>query len=96
MEMLYQEVRLVSTSRIMALWVLPANIDAKHFPNTFLNLDSGNSQQFVNQLSSLSSMAHTGLQEGLSAQDRDLCRSKQGGHKLTYRESQRRQHKDAS
>lgn len=96
MEMLYQEVRLVSTSRIMALWVLPANIDAKHFPNTFLNLDSGNSQQFVNQLSSLSSMAHTGLQEGLSAQDKDLCRSKQGGHKLTYRESQRRQHKDAS
>lgn len=74
MEMLYQEVRLISTSSIIALWVLPANIDAKHFPNTFLNLDSGNSQQFVYQLSSPSSMAHAGLQEGLSTQDRDLCR----------------------
>lgn len=47
MERLYQEVRLISTSSIIASWVLPANIDAKHFPNTFLNLDSGNSQQFV-------------------------------------------------
>ena len=47
MEKLYQEVRLISTSSIIALWVLPANIDARHFPNTVLNLDSGNSQQFV-------------------------------------------------
>lgn len=47
MEKLYQEVRLISTSSIIALWVLPANIDVRHFPNTFLNLDSGNSQQFV-------------------------------------------------
>lgn len=47
MERLYQEVSLISTSSIIALWVLPANIDAKHFPSTFLNLDSGSSQQFV-------------------------------------------------
>lgn len=47
MERLYQEVRLISTSNIIALWVLPANIDARHLPNTLLNLDSGSSQQFV-------------------------------------------------
>ena len=47
MEKLYQEVRLISTSSIIALWVLPANINVRHFPNTFLNVDSGNSKQFV-------------------------------------------------
>lgn len=47
MEKLYQEVRLISTSSIIALWVLPANIDRRHFPNTSLKRGSGNSQQFV-------------------------------------------------
>lgn len=47
MEKLYQEVRLISPSSIITLWVLPANIDARHFPNALLNLDLGNSQQFV-------------------------------------------------
>lgn len=69
MEKLYQEVRLISPSSIITLWVLPANIDARHFPNTSLNLDLGNSQQFVHlQLSSPSSTVHIGLQEGLTKQ----------------------------
>lgn len=53
MEKLHQEVRLISTSRITAWWVLPANIDGRHFPKFFLNLDSGNSQKMCAPVSSV-------------------------------------------
>lgn len=98
-EKLYQGVRLISTSSIIALWVLPASIDARHFTNTFLNLDSGNSQQFV-RLSAWFAEHHSTHKFSKrylqSRQDRDLCRWMQGDHKLTYREPQRGQHKDGS
>lgn len=98
-EKLHQEVRLISTSSIIAWWVLPANIDARHFPKNFSEPWFREQWKICAPVSSVQWAAqHTWVfrRDWRSRQDRDLRRAGQGGHRLTYREPQRRICKDGS